>query len=257
MSRRQVGFRQSRRWPGGSSFSPLSLSPVLWLRADLGVTLNGSNVSAWADQSGTGDSNKNATQGTAAKQPLFTAANAALNNKPTIGDAHGSGRAAMLATGVWSSAPAYPLTILSVYARSRSAAGGFYVRDALAASSPSQCALSETIGTAVYGYASATWAVDATNTTADGAGTAVLERMNASTPHIQVKSKSPTESVGCTAPTFAPTGFTFCNYYGDTTGTFIGAQIAEVAMFSRDLTAGEISQLMDYVAARYALTVAP
>jgi hypothetical protein len=49
------------------SFSPTSIAGcVLWLRGDLGITLNGSTVSAWADQSGNGN---NATQATAAKQP--------------------------------------------------------------------------------------------------------------------------------------------------------------------------------------------
>ncbi len=42
----------------------------LWLRSDLGVTLNGSTVSAWADQSGNGN---NFSQGTALKQPTYTA----------------------------------------------------------------------------------------------------------------------------------------------------------------------------------------
>lgn len=52
-------------------FKPTNLSGlVLWLRADLGVTLNVGNVSAWADQSGAGN---NFTQGTGANQPLFQA----------------------------------------------------------------------------------------------------------------------------------------------------------------------------------------
>lgn len=56
---------------GGVQWTPIQLgsSLKLWLRADLGVTLNGSTVSAWADQSGNG---RNATQGTAANQPTYT-----------------------------------------------------------------------------------------------------------------------------------------------------------------------------------------
>lgn len=53
----------------------------LWLRADLGVTLNGSNVSTWADQSGNGN---NVTQGTANKQPLYVASDANIRNKPVL-----------------------------------------------------------------------------------------------------------------------------------------------------------------------------
>src|ERR1051326_2457743 len=53
----------------------------LWLRADAGITLNGSTVSAWADQSGHG---YNATQSTAGFQPTYQASVAAFNNKPTL-----------------------------------------------------------------------------------------------------------------------------------------------------------------------------
>ena len=39
-----------------SSFTPASLSGLsLWLKSDSGVTLSGSNVTAWADQSGNGN----------------------------------------------------------------------------------------------------------------------------------------------------------------------------------------------------------
>jgi len=51
----------------------------LWLEADAGVTLNGSTVSQWADQSGSGT---NASQGTSASQPILVAN--ALNGKPAV-----------------------------------------------------------------------------------------------------------------------------------------------------------------------------
>lgn len=54
-------------------------SLALWLRADLGVTLNGATVSAWADQSGNG---RHATQGTGAAQPAYTASS--IGSKPAL-----------------------------------------------------------------------------------------------------------------------------------------------------------------------------
>jgi len=51
----------------------------LWLDAALGVTLNGSNVSSWADQSGYG---YDASQGTADNQPLYVASG--VNGLPSI-----------------------------------------------------------------------------------------------------------------------------------------------------------------------------
>jgi hypothetical protein len=53
----------------------------LWVRADLGITI-GTGVSAWADQSGNGNS---FTQGTGGSQPTLTAADATLNNLPSVG----------------------------------------------------------------------------------------------------------------------------------------------------------------------------
>ena len=58
-------------------FLPSSLGGLsLWLKADAGVTLDGSNVTAWADQSGNG---KNAT---AIEYPTYSAS--AINSKPAL-----------------------------------------------------------------------------------------------------------------------------------------------------------------------------
>lgn len=58
----------------------LGASLLQWVRADLGVTLNGSDVSAWADQSGNGH---DYAQGTASAQPAFQAAGGP-NSQPCI-----------------------------------------------------------------------------------------------------------------------------------------------------------------------------
>ena len=74
---------QYQTQPDGGT--PLSIlggpSTVLqWVRSDLGITLNGSTVSAWADQSGNGN---DYSQGTAAKQPTYNATGGA-NNTPYL-----------------------------------------------------------------------------------------------------------------------------------------------------------------------------
>lgn len=60
-----------------NTFSPLRLSGLsLWLKADSGVTLSGSNVTAWADQSGNGNN------ATANNNPTFISSS--INNRPAI-----------------------------------------------------------------------------------------------------------------------------------------------------------------------------
>jgi len=78
---------------------------LLWLKADAGVTKDGSNkVSAWADQSTYGYV---ATQGTATYQPQFNSTG--LNGQPTIA-LPGSGQHMLIASG-----PVGQQTLLIVY----------------------------------------------------------------------------------------------------------------------------------------------
>jgi hypothetical protein len=72
-----LGVQIVRKIGGGASFSPSSLSGLsLWLKADAGVTLSGSNVTSWADQSGNG---KNMTS---VVNPIFV--NNAKNGNPAL-----------------------------------------------------------------------------------------------------------------------------------------------------------------------------
>lgn len=59
-----------------------------WHRADLGITLNGSNVSAWADQATA--TVEDASQGVAGSQPPYVASDAGINNNAIIGPFDGS-----------------------------------------------------------------------------------------------------------------------------------------------------------------------
>lgn len=77
-----IGIGIGTCFGGGGPFVPTKLSGcVLWLRADLGVTLNGSNVSAWADQSGNG---RDLAQATTTKQPPYSTSGGP-NSTPMVG----------------------------------------------------------------------------------------------------------------------------------------------------------------------------
>lgn len=69
----------------GALYDPLTeLNPNLYLRADLGITLDGSNnVQAWANQGSAGAA-LDFTQSTASKRPGYSSNNADLNNKATV-----------------------------------------------------------------------------------------------------------------------------------------------------------------------------
>lgn len=65
-----------------AKYTPIPTPPPgmkLWLKADAGVSLSGSNVTAWADQSGNGN---NVAQSNGALQPAFTASS--INSLPAV-----------------------------------------------------------------------------------------------------------------------------------------------------------------------------
>jgi len=73
-----LGVQSIRKIGGGASFSPANVSGLsLWLKADAGVTTSGSNVTAWADQSGNGN---NAT----ARTGNATLVSSVINGKPVL-----------------------------------------------------------------------------------------------------------------------------------------------------------------------------
>ena len=60
---------------------PLLGNCIIWYRADLGVSLSGTSVTQWNDQSGTNDSHKNLV---AVNDPTYTVSDSNYNGQPTI-----------------------------------------------------------------------------------------------------------------------------------------------------------------------------
>lgn len=89
-----MGINSSLLFPGtlggqsaAPAWTPASLGSALkfWVKADTGITLNGSTVATWADQSGNG---ADLSQGTAGKQPGYSATG--LGGFPTVSFTSGS-----------------------------------------------------------------------------------------------------------------------------------------------------------------------
>jgi hypothetical protein len=94
-------------------FSPTLISGcALWLRADLGTSIS-TGVSAWADQSGVGDANRNYEQSTGSAQPTLNAHDAAYNGQATLSFLPSSSQC-LLATGAFSPTVPSPFTVFIV-----------------------------------------------------------------------------------------------------------------------------------------------
>lgn len=93
-----LGFGGAR----AASWVPTSLpgGVFLWLRADLGTAEAGgagTGVSAWNDQSGNGDANRNFAQPTAGRRPVLNSSDAALGGQKSLG----GGATKSLVSGTW------------------------------------------------------------------------------------------------------------------------------------------------------------
>ncbi len=91
---------------------PDSAVPLLaWYRADLGVTASSNLVTAWADQSGAADANRDQVAA-GGLRPLRTVSDGSFGGKPSIGD-NGTTQY-LLSGGAWSASPTPPLSVLVV-----------------------------------------------------------------------------------------------------------------------------------------------
>jgi hypothetical protein len=108
-----LGVQTIRKVGGGGSAIPQS-GLSLWLKADAGVTLSGSNVTAWADQSGNGN---NATARTANS----TFVSSVINGKPVL---RFDGTANLITNNFFAHNYDTPITIIAVSKASASTVFG-------------------------------------------------------------------------------------------------------------------------------------
>lgn len=234
-------MRQGRRTSGGvvSVAAPKTIPGLqLWLRADLGVTLNGSNVSAWADQSGNGDANRNAVQATGAQQPPFVASSASYGNQSVINFTSSTG----LVTGTWSAALTQPFTVFLIGHTTDNATNNFFfdsLADAALVIDGGPGALTADLPLNLAGLGTTFNTPSACYVVGNGASSQIAVRVR-------------TAQVTGNAGTNGATGLVIGRNVG--TNSLLGP-LAEIAVYSGALSAGQINTFMTYAAARYGLTI--
>ena len=226
------------------NFGPTSLPNLkAWFRADLGITLNGSTVSAWNDQSGTGDSNKNLTQGTAANQPTYVSSDSSYNNMPTVSF---DGTNDYLFTGTWSSALAQPSTWY-VVGQIDNLAGMWYIFDGLAA--VRNAVLND--GTSQLYAVGYSLPLSTTNMTSKFVFSAVFDGASSKA----YANNLTTTAASGTAGFSSQAGLTVGARYSGSTP--LQGKIAEIIAYSGSHSTSDRTSVMNYLAARYTITVSP
>lgn len=236
--------RDATTFGGSDPTTIFGSSLELWLRADMGITLNGGNVSAWADQSGKGDANRNVSQGTAANQPAYNASNASFANQPTLDFVDPK----VLVSGVWAAALAQPATRFVV---GNMGAGGTnnYFMDSL--SGVAQMAFFGSNGGANWTLFDGVGLVEPVAPTA----VSVLASNDNGASSKMYRNALTARNTG-NAGTNGLTGTTIGNTAGGGNFTCKGS-IAEVIIVSGIATAAQFAACMNYLGARYGVAIGP
>lgn len=211
-------------------------------RADLGVTLTSGRVSAWADQVGN-DANKNATQGTSAKRPTRTTANASYNNQSTID--FDASTLQNLVTGIWTTPPTQPTTY---FLAGHATNNGIDLFDGY--SNAARNALLTTASNKFQMYAGG----GVITSTVAAATPAIVEaKFNGVSSAMLINNKTTTAASGNTGSQ-AITGLAIGS---DSSSTFcMTGSIAELLVIDGVPSAGYASEILDYLSARYGIAVA-
>jgi hypothetical protein len=233
--------RDPRYWRRSSAnlFSPKSIPGLaLWLDSARGITLNGSTVSAWTDQSGAGN---NVSQGTGSQQPTFVAADASFGGRPSLSFASASVQCLLDASfpGV-----AQPWTMVTAFSSDHSAAGW-----------------SASGNTSTGGGVFVT-----TTSTGLSAGTQVLSANAVTTPQIvagvangassalYINNSQVAAATGNAGSSAITTTFVVAalNAAG---AQALNGKVANVLLYSGALTTAQLKTLFAYLGARYGIAV--
>lgn len=252
-----------------SEFAPVDLAGcALWLRADKGITLNGSTVAAWANQGTLGGS---FTQGIAASQPTFSAAGGPNSRAALTFDGgdyltstlaasswaflHGNNSTAFVVFRSTTNVTTHFGTLLSTYDGSVANRGtilGWDNRNAITRDDALAYSASNG-GAYVYSTVSAngtsafnTWQVAEVVHSYNASGNDLIATINGTSILGLEPSAAPSAS--------APTTTLVVGAFSGGVAPLIGG-VPEIIVFNRTLNAGERSRLRRYLGSYYAITV--
>lgn len=218
-----------------SIFLPTSVSGCkLWLRADLGITLNAGNVSLWADQSGNGH---NASESTGAKQPAYFASGGALGQAYTLWTEN----SAQILLGTLSISTPFSYYIVCDYDGTGTNSYGF---DLGGNTNALQCA-----GTSNQFNVGVTASTVAFSGLSPNTPYAVLFKGSVGSSTSVIHGFAPQSNAS--PPTSPMTQFSVGSYTGDLGVVGWGGKIYEVIVYDHVMTAPEDAQLQAYLTARY------
>jgi len=233
--------------PSGYSpvFSPPDIGGLqIWLRADMGITI-ATGVSQWNDQSGIGDSNRNATQATGGAQPTLNTADVAYNNQPTLTFTGASSQ--YMQTGTWSHTASQPFTWIIVGNCNTGGGGQQAFIDGITVQ---ECRVfTNANGTVLDLYAGVLLSATPVNVTVPSIMTGVF---NGAASIIYLNNTQVAVSAG-NASTQAPVGISIGTEYN--ISSFLFGKVAEVIGYSGALTQSQLATIYTYLSNRYAIPV--
>jgi hypothetical protein len=236
-----------------SFFAPAQLPGcVLWLRADLGVTLDTvgtGNVQQWNDQGPTGDSNKNLMQAVAADRPLYKPSDPNYNNQATFTLTHSPGL--NMTSAIWATNVVQPNTWVFVAHNTGSHANSEYLMDGNDINHAQSSGLATTPAASIF--AGTQFVL---YNTAWSSPSVMLGEWNGSSSNIFFNNLTGAAQASGTVGTGASTSqdsMTFASQFGGV--NYWDGSVAEIIGFSGILSAAQKLQLRQYLNGRYAFSL--
>lgn len=214
-----------------------------WFRSDLGVSLNGSTVSAWADQSGNG---RNLTQSTASKQPTYNAGDVQYNNYPSLTFASASQTVMTNSSFTW--------TTFTVIIVCKATASGYFFRRG---ASPNLDAYYTNLGGELFCRRTGPL-TSSKNLSGTQVGTTPKTfRMEMKGTHVSHRflangvANSTTDTASISDPGTASTGSGLFCLFSDNASDWTSGTIAEVIVFTPHITEADAVAVEKYLQLRY------